>query len=579
MSAFNVSIAGQNGFTGSVSIAVTGLPPDSTTSPASPFTVAAGSSLGVTLSIPASVAAGSFQMSVNGTSGALAHSAPLALTVTAASDFSLSVSPSLLSLNSGVTSPQFSVSIAGLNGFTSSTSITLLGLPAGATSQPPSPFTIAAGQTQAVSLSVPASVSTGIFIVGVAATSGSLSHAGQLTLTVISAITPSIKTFDTGTMLYLETDTPAETTRVGLLKAWGGAITEVSLNGTNYVNSDDPGRQIQTSLWDANANYGSSWGYNPIESGDHFFNGSPLLAFTLQPDSIYTKTQPIQWAPENFGGGPTNPVLGDAYIEKWITVVPGYNKVFQVHYKITHFGTDVHTDAPQELPVMYVNPNVPNFFYYGGSAPWTNGTLSQFNMPDSCCPILPTPEQWGAYVDATNTGISLYTPDQFPTSKGFNAGSTLQFTPTCPFSWDPGAVLQFDTYILVGPVNESRAAIYALHPLQSGVSPLPALGYVDTPSSGTTLHGSADVGGWAWAVSGIASIEVFVDSTLIASATYGLPRPDVSSAWPGAPSDTGYNYTLDTTKIPNGSHTIIVKVIDMAGKVATLQTEQVTISN
>ena len=67
MSAFNVSIVGQNGFTGSVSIAVTGLPPGSTTSPASPFTVAAGSSQGVTLSIPASVAAGSFQMSVNGT--------------------------------------------------------------------------------------------------------------------------------------------------------------------------------------------------------------------------------------------------------------------------------------------------------------------------------------------------------------------------------------------------------------------------------------------------------------------------------------------------------------------------------
>jgi len=47
------------------------------------------------------------------------------------------------------------------------------------------------------------------------------------------------------------------------------------------------------------------------------------------PDSIYRKTQPIQWAPENFGDG-TDPVLGDAYIEKWILVVPGYNRVFKV---------------------------------------------------------------------------------------------------------------------------------------------------------------------------------------------------------------------------------------------------------
>ena len=169
-------------------------------------------------------------------------------------------------------------------------------------------------------------------------------------------------------MLYLETDTSAETTRIGLQKSWGGSIIEVSLNGTDYVNNDDPGRQIQTSLWDGNANYGTSWGYNPIEAGDHFFEGSPLLTYTLEADSVYTKTQPIQWAPENFGGG-ADPVPADAYIEKWISVVPGYNRVFRIHYKITHFGTDTHAQNTQELPVAYLNPNIPHFLYYGGGAP------------------------------------------------------------------------------------------------------------------------------------------------------------------------------------------------------------------
>jgi len=41
---------------------------------------------------------------------------------------------------------------------------------------------------------------------------------------------------------------------------------------------------------------------NSPGTGAHFFNGSPVLASTLLADSIYTKTQPIQWAPENFGG-------------------------------------------------------------------------------------------------------------------------------------------------------------------------------------------------------------------------------------------------------------------------------------
>ena len=490
-------------------------------------------------------------------------------------DFTLSLSPGTIIQQVGGASTPFTVSIAGQNGFTDTVVLTLSGLPAGASSQPASPFTVAAGQGQAVTISVPGSAGLGSFTIQVAATSGSLSHTAQLGLTLMK-----IQTFDNGAgMLYLETDTSAETTRIGLQKSWGGSIIEVSLNGTDYVNNDDPGRQIQTSLWDANANYSTSWGYNPIEAGDHFFDGSPLLTYTLQPDSVYTKTQPIQWAPENFGGYPGTPILGDAYIEKWISVVPGYSRVFKVHYKITHFGTDTHAEALQELPVMYVNPNVSLFYYYGGSEPWTNGALSQHTMPSDCCDMLPTPEQWGAYVDSTNTGIALYTPGQYPDSKGFNAGSTLQFTPMCPYSWDPGGVLEFDTFILAGPVQESRAAIYSLHSQQSGQSALPAMGSLDVPASGDVLTGIASVEGWAWALSGMASVDVFVDGNRVASASYSLNRPDIPDAFPGAPSNVGYQYSLDTTAFSNGSHTVIVKATDQAGHVSTFQTQQVTFSN
>ena len=576
-STFTVSITGQNGFAGSVSITLSGLPAGSTTSPASPFAVTAGASQTVTLSMPTSVGAGNFTVMANGTSGTLTHSASLLLTVTSATsakDFALSVSPAQVSATLGTTSPAISISIAALNGFTGIVTLTLTGLPAGVTQQPAGPLVLAAGQSQALTFSIPAASAIGIFTVQIAAASGSTSHTGNVGLT----INPVITTSEDSTMFFLEARTSTDAARLGLLKAWGASITEVSLNGINYVNHDDPGRQIQTSLWDGNASYGGTWGYNPIEAGDHFFNGSPVLASTLLTDSIYTKTQPIQWAPENFGGG-TGPVLGDAYIEKWISVVPGYNRVFRVHYKITHFGTDSHADATQELPVMYVNPIVPNFFYYGGSAPWTDDALSQFAMPGGCCIVLPTPEQWGAYVDATNTGIALYTPMQYPNSKGFNALSTLQFTPTCPYSWDPGSVLEFDAFILVGPVNESRAAIYALHSQQSSSSPLPPYGFLDLPQTSDTLRGNANIAGWAWALPGIASIDVFVDGGRVASATYGLPRADVVNAQPGAPANTGFQYSLDTTRFSNGSHTIIVKATDNAGHIATFSTKQVTFAN
>jgi hypothetical protein len=411
------------------------------------------------------------------------------------------------------------------------------------------------------------------------ATSGSLSHSQRVALALNPSISPAITTADDGTLFVLQTQTVADTVRVGLLQAWGGAIVEVSLNGTDYVNNDDPGRQIQTSLWDANASYSPLWGYNPIESGDHFFDGSPILASTLLSDSIYTKTQPIQWAPENFGGGPGNPVLGDAYIEKWISVVPGFNRVFKVHYKITHFGSDLHADAFQEAPVMYVNPNVPNFFYYGGGSPWTGDILSQHVMPSNCCDMLATTEQWGAYVDSNNIGIAVYTPQQFPNSKGFNAGSTLQFTPMCPYTWEPGGVLEFDTFVLVGTVDEMRAAIYALHSQQPAPSTLPPMGNTDSPASGDVLSGTASVEGWAWGLPGMSIVQVFVDGNLIGTANYNLSRPDIPVAFPRAPSDVGYQFSLDTTAFTNGGHAIVVKATDNNGHVATFATKNVTVSN
>jgi hypothetical protein len=490
----------------------------------------------------------------------------------------ISVSPSGVTLQAGGQASTFTVSITAQNGFSGAVAVALTGLPTASTTSPSAPFTVAAGASQTVSLTVPGSTVGGSTSATVTGTKGGLSHSVPLLLTVTTAV---ITTSEDATMIYLKAQTATDVARIGLLKAWGGAITEVSLNGVNYVNHDDPGRQIQTSLWDANVDYAVAWGWNPIESGDHFFHGSPLVAYTLRADSIYAKTQPIQWAPENFGGG-TGPVLGEAYIEKTLTVVPGYNRVFRVHYTITYFGAVTRADAAQELPVMYVNPNVPNFVYYSGNAPWTNGALDNISMPTTCCRIVSTTERWGAYVDATNTGIALYTPMQYPDSKGFNAGSTLQFTPTCPYSWAPNSVLEFDTFILVGSVADSRAAIYALHSQQTAPSPLPPFGYLDVPASGDTMTGnpsSPNVAGWAWALSGLAIVDVFVDGTRVGSATTGTSRPDVATTWIGAPADVGFQYTLNTKMFANGPHTIVVTATDTAGHVATYATKMVTFSN
>jgi hypothetical protein len=200
-------------------------------------------------------------------------------------------------------------------------------------------------------------------------------------------------------------------------------------------------------------------------------------------------------------------------------------------------------------------------------------------MPTNCCDVLGTPELWGAYVDNTNVGIALYTPQQFPVSKGFNAYSTLQFTPLCPYSWGPGSVLDFDTFILVGPVDESRAAIYALHNEQTSPSTLTPMGWNDGSGNFSVVSGTISVSGWSWGLPGMASVDVFVDGNRVGSADLGLSRPDIPIFFPGAPSNTGFRYALDTTAFPNGSHSVVVKATDNNGNVATYATQQMTISN
>ncbi|MGC2529349.1 MAG: IPT/TIG domain-containing protein [Candidatus Acidiferrum sp.] len=70
-----------NGFTGTVQVTLSGLPPGVVSNPASPFGVAAGSSIPVLFSATANSATGNSTIVATGTSGSLSHPANLGLTI------------------------------------------------------------------------------------------------------------------------------------------------------------------------------------------------------------------------------------------------------------------------------------------------------------------------------------------------------------------------------------------------------------------------------------------------------------------------------------------------------------------
>ena len=77
----NVSVAGLNGFTGSVQVTLSGAPAGVTSNPASPFSVTTGQPVPVIIGASPTAAAGQFTISAQATSGSLSHSAPLSLTI------------------------------------------------------------------------------------------------------------------------------------------------------------------------------------------------------------------------------------------------------------------------------------------------------------------------------------------------------------------------------------------------------------------------------------------------------------------------------------------------------------------
>ena len=89
--------------------------------------------------------------------------------------------------------------------------------------------------------------------------------------------------------------------------------------------------------------------------------------------------------------------------------------------------------------------------------------------------------------------------------------------------------------------------------------------WIDAPTQGSTVSGIVSVSGWALddtAVEGtaISMVQVLLDGTVVGTAAYGFNRPDVCAVYPGRPGcpNVGYSYSLDTSNLSAGSHTVTV---------------------
>lgn len=101
-----------------------------------------------------------------------------------AADFSLSVSPSTISVSQGTTSSAVTVSVTPQNGFSGAVQVALSTLPSGVTVSPASPFSVSPGTNASLLFSAANSAAVGTVTLNATGTSGSLAHSASLGLSV-----------------------------------------------------------------------------------------------------------------------------------------------------------------------------------------------------------------------------------------------------------------------------------------------------------------------------------------------------------------------------------------------------------
>lgn len=189
--------------------------------------------------------------------------------------------------------------------------------------------------------------------------------------------------------------------------------------------------------------------------------------------------------------------------------------------------------------------------------------------------------------DLTAIGSLSFTVDGVPYSSGSYGASRTDVCgafpgrPGCP---NVGWTLSLDTTRLAdgahtlavtahpaGDRGYTATMTFAVANLASAANPVRI--DVDSPGpSGPVLGGIAAIAGWAVSDSAaINNVQVQADGILYGTAAYGSPRGDVCGTYPGRPGcpNVGWTFSLDTSTLTSGVHTMSVTATSATGQRAT----------
>jgi len=267
----------------------------------------------------------------------------------------------------------------------------------------------------------------------------------------------------------------------------------------------------------------------------------------------------------------------------------------------------VFNDNQNLKPFGYLDEPKPNAVLYGTRCAEIPQVSPAVNPQSHITPVrrwaldLGTRSDLGrfSYVELLIDGVRWYSTDDCAFSAFFNNyvncyGLTRfdveRFYPTYPdaprsgymFTLDVGALLALGVrpgnHVLKVRVGDQQGTFSEL-PTRDGIPVFfacdenrvaTAFGFIDVPRTFDYLTKNVTFQGWALNERGtgfIQQVEILVDGNFIGPAAFGFPRPDVQEAYPFINNSlhSGWQFTMDTTKLSDARHRLVVRVLDAQG--------------
>src|SRR6266850_1850616 len=230
---YTATVTPVSGFSGAVNLTASGLPSGASAS-FNPASVSGSGSSTMTVTTLTSTPAGTYTISITGTSPGLTHTTTVSLTVNAAAtpNFSLSASPSSVTIVQGGSAGTSTIAITPSNGFSGSVTLSATGVPNGVTAA----FgTNPATSSSTLTLTANGTATTGTATVTVTGTSGSLTHTKMGSPTVNAAATPNFSLSASPSSVTIVQGGSAGTSTIAITPS-NGFSGSVTLSATGVPN-------------------------------------------------------------------------------------------------------------------------------------------------------------------------------------------------------------------------------------------------------------------------------------------------------------------------------------------------------